>query len=48
VVGGENLTRSKIKSCVYHSDYLSFFYIYIITQKPLFVKRFLKSFLKIF
>ena len=27
---GENLASSKIKSCVYHSDYLSFFYTYII------------------
>jgi hypothetical protein len=30
VVGSENLARSEIKSCVYHSDDLSFFYIYII------------------
>jgi hypothetical protein len=30
VGGSENLARSKIKSRVYHSDYLSFFYTYII------------------
>ena len=39
VDGSENLASSEIKSCVYHSDYLSFFYTYIIPHFRINVNR---------